>query len=37
MAEDAQNGFRFDLREANGALGSIGTLLPLTIATIAIV
>ncbi|WP_299654498.1 putative sulfate/molybdate transporter [uncultured Jannaschia sp.] len=37
MRDDGHNGFRFDLREANGALGDIGTLLPLTIATIAIV
>lgn len=28
--------FRFDLREANGALGDIGTLLPLMIGTIAL-
>jgi|AntAceMinimDraft_1070359.scaffolds.fasta_scaffold25090_1 MFS superfamily sulfate permease-like transporter len=29
--------FRFDLREANGALGDIGTLLPLMLGTIALV
>ena len=30
-------GFRFDLREANGALGDIGTVLPLMIGAIALV
>ena len=29
--------FRFDLREVNGALGDLGTLLPLTLATVALV
>ncbi|WP_108485026.1 putative sulfate/molybdate transporter [Oceaniglobus ichthyenteri] len=37
MGESAKNRFRFDLREANGALGDIGTLLPLTLGTIALV
>ena len=31
------NGFRFDLREISGALGDLGTLLPLMLGTIAIV
>ena len=31
------HGFRFDLREANGALGDIGTLLPLMIGAIALI
>jgi hypothetical protein len=29
--------FRFDLREASGALGDLGTLLPLMLGTIAVV
>ncbi|PVA08553.1 benzoate transporter [Pelagivirga sediminicola] len=33
----SENGFRFDLREANGALGDIGTLLPLIVGAIALV
>ena len=33
----SKNGFRFDLREANGALGDIGTLLPLMLGAIALV
>ena len=37
MTEGGRQGFRFDLREANGALGDIGTLLPLTIGAIAVV
>lgn len=36
MTDTAQNTFRFDLREANGALGDIGTLLPLAIGAIAL-
>ena len=36
MTETGGNRFRFDLREANGALGDIGTLLPLMIGAIAI-
>ena len=31
------NGFRFDLRELSGALGDLGTLLPLMLGTIAVV
>ena len=31
------NGFRFDLREMSGALGDLGTLLPLMLGTIAVV
>ena len=31
------NGFRFDLREASGALGDLGTLLPLMLGAIAAV
>lgn len=37
MTDHRQHGFRFDLRELNGALGDIGTLLPLTVGMIAIV
>ncbi len=37
MRDQAAPGFRFDLREANGALGDIGTLLPLMIGAIALV
>lgn len=36
MNDRAEKPFRFDLREANGALGDIGTLLPLTIGAIAL-
>jgi hypothetical protein len=36
MTDRAQTDFRFDLREANGALGDIGTLLPLAIGAIAL-
>lgn len=36
MTDGGPNGFRFDLREVNGALGDIGTFLPLTIGAIAI-
>ena len=36
-SETAPGGFRFDLRELNGALGDLGTLLPLTIGAIALV
>lgn len=37
MNERDINSFRFDLREINGALGDIGTLLPLMIGAIALV
>lgn len=37
VKEDVTNRFRFDLREVNGALGDLGTLLPLTIGAIALV
>ncbi|MCL3883958.1 putative sulfate/molybdate transporter [Marivita sp. GX14005] len=37
MSEGTTSGFRFDLREASGALGDIGTLLPLTLGMIALV
>ncbi|MFP7674552.1 putative sulfate/molybdate transporter [Marivita sp. S0852] len=37
MNDQVEKSFRFDLREANGALGDIGTLLPLTIGMIALV
>lgn len=36
-SETAPRRFRFDLRELNGALGDLGTLLPLTIGAIALV
>ncbi|WP_306153406.1 putative sulfate/molybdate transporter [Roseovarius sp. MMSF_3281] len=36
MSDPRGNAFRFDLREANGALGDIGTLLPLSLGTIAL-
>lgn len=36
MNTPASDRFRFDLRELNGALGDIGTLLPLTIGAIAL-
>ncbi len=37
MSARASDRFRFDLREVNGALGDLGTLLPLTIGAIALV
>lgn len=37
MSPHAPDRFRFDLREVNGALGDLGTLLPLTIGAIALV
>jgi len=37
MSNHPAPSFRFDLREVNGALGDIGTLLPLTIGVIALV
>ncbi len=36
MGDPRGNAFRFDLREANGALGDIGTLLPLSLGAIAL-
>lgn len=36
MEDLRDRGFRFDLREANGALGDIGTLLPLSLGVIAL-
>lgn len=36
MSDDATARFRLDLRELNGALGDLGTLLPLTIGAIAL-
>jgi hypothetical protein len=36
MRETGRTPFRFDLREANGALGDIGTLLPLALGTVAV-
>jgi MFS superfamily sulfate permease-like transporter len=36
MIAQQGNGFRFDLRELNGALGDLGTLLPLMLGTIAV-
>lgn len=35
MTDNARQALRFDLREVNGALGDLGTLLPLTLACIA--
>ncbi|MGK7753894.1 MULTISPECIES: putative sulfate/molybdate transporter [unclassified Roseovarius] len=37
MSPRASERFRFDLREVNGALGDLGTLLPLTLGAIALV
>lgn len=37
MSPHAPDRFRFDLREVNGALGDLGTLLPLAIGAIALV
>ena len=36
MTQQHGNGFRFDLRELSGALGDLGTLLPLMLGTIAV-
>ncbi|WP_111735478.1 molybdate transporter family protein [Roseovarius amoyensis] len=36
MTEDTTSHLRFDLRELNGALGDLGTLLPLSLACIAL-
>ncbi|WP_417606826.1 putative sulfate/molybdate transporter [Primorskyibacter flagellatus] len=37
MSDHPGNGFRFDLPEANGALGDVGTLLPMVIGSIALI